>query len=50
MGVMTPPVMILVDQNGNVANNGIHAAELEAEFAKLTAPAANAGRTAPRPR
>jgi thiol-disulfide isomerase/thioredoxin len=44
MGVTTPPVMILVDQNGNVANNNIHAAELEAECAKLTTPAGNAAK------
>jgi thiol-disulfide isomerase/thioredoxin len=53
MGVTTPPVMILVDQNGNVAHNNIHVAELEAEFAKLTTPAgntANSARTAPPPR
>jgi thiol-disulfide isomerase/thioredoxin len=53
MGITTPPVMILLDQNGNVANNNIHAAELDAEFARLTAPAGNAakaGRTAPLPR
>jgi thiol-disulfide isomerase/thioredoxin len=53
MGVMTLPVMILVDQNGNVANNNIHAAELESEFNRLTTPAANAAkpaRTAPLPR
>jgi TolA-binding protein/thiol-disulfide isomerase/thioredoxin len=51
MGIMTPPVMILVDQNGNVVNNNIQAAELEAGFAKLTAPAANAaGRATSLPR
>jgi hypothetical protein len=52
LGVMTLPLMILIDQNGNVANNNIHAAELEAEFGRL-APAANtanSARTAPPPR
>lgn len=48
MGIMTLPVMILVDQNGNVTNNNIQAAQLEAEFAKLTAPAGNAANL-PRP-
>jgi thiol-disulfide isomerase/thioredoxin len=53
LGVMTLPLMILVDPNGNVANNNIHAAELEAEFGRLTTPAANtanSARTAPLPR
>jgi thiol-disulfide isomerase/thioredoxin len=36
MGVMTLPLMLLVDQQGNVANNNIHVAELEAEISKLT--------------
>jgi hypothetical protein len=55
MGIMTPPVMILVDQSGNVANNNIHAAELEAALVKLASPAANTAtsgnsvRTAPLP-
>ena len=40
MGVMTLPLMMLVDQNGNVANNNIHVAELEAELAGLLRPAA----------
>lgn len=56
LGVMTLPLMMLVDQNGNVANNNIHVAELEAELGKLTTPAANtansanSSRTAPLPR
>jgi thiol-disulfide isomerase/thioredoxin len=53
MGVMTPPLMVLIDQNGNVANNDIHAAELEAELNRLTNPAANTAnspRNAPLPR
>jgi thiol-disulfide isomerase/thioredoxin len=53
MGVMTLPVMILVDQNGNVVKNNIHVAELESELARLTQPAANTAnsqRTAPQPR
>jgi hypothetical protein len=52
MGVMNLPLMLLVDQNGNVANHNIHVAELEAELARLVQPAApgtaNAPRTAPR--
>ena len=36
MGVLTTPLMILVDRNGNVANNNIQIAELEAELARLT--------------
>jgi thiol-disulfide isomerase/thioredoxin len=35
MGVMTLPLMVLVDQQGNVVNNNIHVAELDAEIAKL---------------
>ena len=56
MGVMTLPLMMLVDQNGNVANNNIHVAELEAELGRLTTPAANtansanSSRSAPLPR
>jgi thiol-disulfide isomerase/thioredoxin len=53
MGVMTLPLMVLVDQNGNVAKNSIHVAELESEYARLTQPAANtanSARTAPTPR
>lgn len=36
MGVLTLPLMILVDQKGNVANQNIHVAELDAELARLT--------------
>lgn len=53
MGVMTPPLMILVDQNGNVVNNNIHVAELETELARVLQPAANTAnspRTTPVPR
>jgi thiol-disulfide isomerase/thioredoxin len=39
MGIMTLPVMILVDQRGNVVNQNIQVAELEAELAKLIKPA-----------
>lgn len=46
MGVMTLPLMILVDQNGNVANNNIHMAELESEYNRLTQPAANTANSA----
>lgn len=35
LGVMTLPLMILVDQQGNVVNDNIHAAELEAELDRL---------------
>ncbi len=35
MGVMTLPLMLLVDQQGNVVNNNIHVAELDAEVGKL---------------
>jgi len=35
MGVMTLPLMILVDQKGNVVSNNIHAAELDDELARL---------------
>ena len=43
---MTLPLMILVDQNGNVANNNIHMAELESEYNRLTQPAANTANSA----
>ena len=39
MGVITLPLMILVDQKGNVANQNVHTAELESELAKLIKPA-----------
>lgn len=42
MGVMTLPLMILVDQKGNVANQNVHVAELDSELAKLAKPAAGA--------
>ena len=35
MGVMTLPLMILVDQKGNVVNDNIHATELDAELGRL---------------
>jgi hypothetical protein len=51
MGVITLPLMILVDQNGKVANQNVHVAELDTELAKLVKPAAdtanNALRSAP---
>lgn len=57
MGIMTLPMMILIDKNGNVANNNIHVAELEAELQRLqtptannTANSANPPRTTPLPR
>jgi hypothetical protein len=40
MGVLTLPLMILVDQKGNVANQNIHVAELDTELARLGKPAA----------
>jgi tetratricopeptide (TPR) repeat protein len=42
MGVMTVPLMLLVDPKGTVVNQNVHAPELEAELAKLQ-PAAPAG-------
>lgn len=54
MGVMTLPLMMLIDQQGNVVNNNIHVAEVEGELAKLIKPAAagpaNALRPAAKPR
>lgn len=50
MGVITLPLMILVDQTGKVANQNVHVAELDTELAKLAKPAsdtANALRSAP---
>jgi thiol-disulfide isomerase/thioredoxin len=35
LGVMTVPLMILVDAQGNVVNDNIHVAELDAELNKL---------------
>ncbi len=40
MGVMTLPLMILVDQKGSVTNANVHVAELEGELAKLIKPSA----------
>ena len=39
MGVITLPLMILVDQKGNVANQNVHVAELDTELARLAKPA-----------
>jgi hypothetical protein len=55
MGVLTPPLMILVDQKGNVVNQNIHVQALEAELSRLLNPAptggaANASRDAAAPR
>jgi hypothetical protein len=50
MGVLTLPLMILVDQKGNVANQNVHIAELDTELAKLAKPdagTANALRDTP---
>src|SRR5215213_1692422 len=50
MGVITLPLMILVDQKGNVANQNVHVAELDTELARLSKPqadTANALRGAP---
>ena len=41
MGVITLPLMILVDQKGNVANQNTHVAELDTELARLAKPAAD---------
>ena len=46
MGVITLPLMILVDQKGNVANQNVHVAELDAELAKLAKPAAGTANAA----
>jgi hypothetical protein len=35
LGVMTVPLMLLVDQKGVVVNDNIHVAELDAEVNKL---------------
>jgi len=40
MGVITLPLMILVDQKGNVINPNVHVAELDSEYAKLAKPPA----------
>jgi hypothetical protein len=40
MGVMTVPLMLLVDPKGTVVNQNLHAPELETELAKLQPPAA----------
>jgi peroxiredoxin len=45
MGVMTLPLMILVDRTGRVANNNIQVAELETELARLQQPAADTANT-----
>jgi len=53
MGVLTLPLMILVDQKGNVANHNLHVPDLDAELARLMKPApdtANALRGAATPR
>ena len=52
MGVMTPPLMILVDQTGKVVNHNIHVAELDGEVARLQRPqdTANSQRRTPPPR
>jgi hypothetical protein len=53
MGVMTVPLMILVDQKGNVVNDNVQVADLPTELAKLTQPgggAANASRNGTTPR
>jgi hypothetical protein len=41
MGVITLPLMILVDQKGNVANQNVHVAELDTELARLSKTAAD---------
>jgi thiol-disulfide isomerase/thioredoxin len=52
LGVMTVPLMILVDAKGNVVNDNIHVAELDTELNKLLAKPegdANALRQPPNP-
>lgn len=41
LGVITLPLMILVDQKGNVANQNIQVAQLETELARLAKPASD---------
>jgi tetratricopeptide (TPR) repeat protein len=43
MGVMTVPLMLLVDSKGTVVNQNVHAPELEGELAKLSPNAGAAG-------
>jgi hypothetical protein len=42
LGVITVPLMILVDGRGIVVNNNVHVAELEAELNKLVKPEGDA--------
>lgn len=49
LGVMTLPMMILVDQKGNVVTDNIFVANLEGELKRLLGPAMAQG-TAPQPR
>jgi hypothetical protein len=53
MGILTLPLMILVDQKGNVANHNIHVPDLDPELARLMKPdgdTANALRSSTTPR
>jgi peroxiredoxin len=50
MGVMTLPLMILVDRTGRVANNNIQVAELEDELSRLQQPATDTADTLRRDR
>jgi peroxiredoxin len=50
LGVMTLPLMILVDRTGRVANNNIQVAELEDELARLQQPATDTAETLRRDR
>lgn len=45
MGVMTLPLMILVDPTGKVANNNVQIAELDTELAKIAARKADTANT-----
>jgi hypothetical protein len=38
MGVMTLPLMLLVDRDGRVVRNNIQAAEIDAELTRLQKP------------
>ncbi|MDA8745410.1 thioredoxin-like domain-containing protein [Rubripirellula amarantea] len=50
MGVMTLPLMLLVDDKGEVANRNIHASELEAELKRVLGKQPQASRRATAPR
>ena len=49
MGVITLPLLILVDQKGIVANQNVNQAQLDSELAKIAKPAAPAAQVRPAP-